>query len=146
MRHFQESRKLPYNAELLNHIVLDVERYPEFIPWCNSAKIISKHADYFIAELEIVFKGFAEKYKSRIIPTREHSIYFIKVEAISGPFKYLTNNWKISAVEDGSEVDFDVSFQFKSKMLDMAMGIVFSIATEKLINAFEMRAKKHSLG
>ena len=146
MHSFRENRAVPYSAEIINQVILDVEKYPEFLPWCKSAKIISKESDYFIAELEIVFKGFAEKYKSRIIPTKEQSFYSIKVEAISGPFKYLTNNWKIRTVEKGSEVDFDINFQFKSKMLDMVMGIVFSIATKKMINAFEMRAKKHSLG
>lgn len=135
---------MPYKAEAINQIILDVERYPEFLPWCSSAKIILKEEDYFIAELSILFKGFAEQYKSRIIPNRKNDIYSIEVEAISGPFKFLKNNWKIKSINDKSEVDFYISFQLKSKILDMVIGTVFSIAVEKMMNAFEMRAKQYN--
>jgi len=144
MHTFQEKKIMPYKAEIINQIILDVERYPEFLPWCSSAKIISKEEDYFIAELAILFKGFAEQYKSRIIPNRKNDIYSIEVEAISGPFKFLRNNWKIKSINDKSEVDFHISFQLRSKILDMVIGTVFSIAVEKMMNAFEMRAKQHN--
>lgn len=145
MPKFRENRSLPYEAELVNKVILDVEKYPDFLPWCKGAKIISQDTDSFIAEMIVSFKGFTERYRSQIKFTHENGEYTIKVNAISGPFKKLNNTWHIISIEEGCVVDFFIDFEFKSKILDMVIGVVFSIATEKMIVAFEERARMLSV-
>jgi coenzyme Q-binding protein COQ10 len=144
MHSYTEKKVIPYKAELINQVILDVERYPEFLPWCSSARIISKKDNYFIAELKISFKGFAENYKSRIISNKEKDIYSIEIEAISGPFEFLKSNWKIRPIDYKSEIDFSISFQLKSKILNLVIGAVFGSAVKKVIDAFEKRIKEHN--
>ena len=141
MHSFKDTRNMPYSASLINSIVLDIEKYPEFLPWCSKAKIISKNDDYLTAELEVSFKGFAEIYVSKVYHTSTDGQYLIEVVAISGPFKYLKNVWSINSENKHSEVKFSIDFEFKSRILDMVIGVIFSTATEKMIAAFESRAK-----
>jgi len=142
MHSFKEVRKMPYKASCINDIILDVEKYPEFLPWCSSAKIISANNDRIVADLTAEFKGFAENYRSQITAHEEGGFFVVNVEAISGPFKYLKNSWKIKSLNNECEIDFFIAFEFKSKILDMVIGMVFSIATEKMISAFEARARE----
>ena len=144
MHSFQETRIMPYKATLIKDIIMDVEKYPEFLPWCNKAKIIEKNDNFLTAELFIVFKGFEESYVSKILTSHEKDTYYIEVVAISGPFKLLKNIWSIKHLENGAKVDFSIDFAFKSRILDILIGMVFSIATEKMIEAFEDRADQLS--
>lgn len=142
MHSFKEVRKMPYKAEDIVDIILDIEKYPEFLPWCSSAKVISRENNSIVADLIVEFKGFLENYRSQITSHKEDDYFLISVEAISGPFEYLRNSWKIKNLNNGCEIEFFIAFEFKSKILGMVIGMVFSIATEKMISAFEDRAKQ----
>lgn len=142
MHSFKEVRKMPYKASDISDIVLDVEKYPEFLPWCSSARVISVNDGCIIADLTTEFKGFTENYCSEITTRKEGGFFIINVEAISGPFKYLKNSWKIKSLNNECEVDFSIAFEFKSKILGMVVGMVFSTATKKMISAFEARARQ----
>ena len=144
MHKYETKKRLEYPAELINEIILDVENYPQFLPWVGSGKILTKNNDNFVAELDISFKGFSESYESLVKHHKSGGVYYVDVEAISGPFRNLTNKWQVKAVKDGCIVDFFIDFEFKSKILDMVVGMVFTIATEKMIHAFEERAKEIS--
>lgn len=135
---------MPYKASLINEIIMDIEKYPEFLPWCKKARIIEKNDDFITAELFVEFKGFTESYVSKVITSSENESYHIQVVAISGPFKLLKNIWSIKQLDNGAKVDFSIDFAFKSRILDMIIGMVFSVATEKMIGAFEDRADKLS--
>ena len=142
MHSFHQLKILPYPPKLLFDLVLSVEDYPQFLPWCQAARIISQDQHQITAELVIKFKTFIEKYQSRIIytitPTGE---YIIEVEAISGPFRYLHNRWLFRNEErETSVVEFFIDFQFKSLLLDKLIGLFFYRAVEKLMEAFEKRA------
>lgn len=141
MHSFNDTRLLPYQAELVRDIVLDIEKYPEFLPWCSKAKLLSKAETELTAELTINFKLFTESYKSRIITTENKESFEINVEAISGPFKKLTNFWSIKKLNNDCEVNFSIDFECKSMILDSVIGTFFSMATNKMINAFETRAR-----
>lgn len=132
-----DSQFLPYTPQQLFELVADVARYPEFLPWCRAARILEKGDNAFLAELIIHYKGFSESYTSRVTLT-PHSA--IDVVMVKGPFEYLTNNWRFTAENGGSRVDFSVDFKFKSRMLEMMMGGFFSKATEKMMEAFIQRA------
>ncbi|NRB10052.1 MAG: type II toxin-antitoxin system RatA family toxin [Rickettsiaceae bacterium] len=144
MHSIHEVRNLPYNSKIIRQVILDIEKYPEFLPWCHHAKILSlDEENHIIAELAISFKGFKEIYKSRIDTDHKGNDYFINVEAISGPFEYLINKWKITDLGDNnSEVDFFIDFKFKSKLLNSFMGMFFTLATKQMVNAFEERVKE----
>ncbi|MCC8369420.1 MAG: ubiquinone-binding protein [Rickettsia endosymbiont of Oxypoda opaca] len=141
MPSFSQVKILPYSPAELFYLVLDIEAYPKFLPWCAAAKIISKNNEQIIAELVLQVKGFSEKYQSSITcKILDGERYLINVEAISGPFKYLKNIWQFSPDVKGSLVEFNIDFKMQSSILDKLIGGYFVKATEKMINAFEKRA------
>lgn len=142
---FQETRFLPNNALFIKDIVTDIEKYPEFLPWCKNATILKKHNSIMTAELFLEFNGFAESYVSRIITSVKHDAYYIEVVAISGPFKFLKNIWKITQTGNKTQVYFSIDFSVRSRILEMLISSVFSIATKKIIGAFQTRANKLSI-
>jgi coenzyme Q-binding protein COQ10 len=123
------------------NIILDVEKYHEFLPWCIASKIAHRYDDHFFADLVIRFKIFTQTYRSKVLyEIRSDGSYFIRSEAINGPFEYLINEWSISPLENGTvEVEFMINFKFKSNILNIAIAHMFSDATQQMINAFEKR-------
>ena len=123
-------------------MILDIEKYPQFVPWCLNGKIqnISDKADKIeiIAELTIGKFFFNETYKSFVTYNKsEDSIY---VTNIGGPLKHLENKWIFKSVGDNSEVDFNIDFELKSKVLNVLMSKTFDKGLKKIANAFEKRA------
>lgn len=129
-----------HDADIIEQIIMDVEKYPEFLPWCSAASILEQDDNSMIALLEISFKGFKENYKSKVKKDANSDGCQISVDAISGPFRYLKNVWNIKELENGVEVIFSIDFEFKSTILDMIVGVIFSTAAKKMIAAFENRA------
>ncbi|WP_341761857.1 type II toxin-antitoxin system RatA family toxin [Candidatus Tisiphia endosymbiont of Thecophora atra] len=142
MPSFYQIKVLPYNAQELYYLVLDVKSYPEFLPWCKAARIISESENQIIAELVIQLKGFTDKYQSKIIYSNDlmKQSYSIEVEAVSGPFKYLKNLWQFSKEDTGSKIEFFIDFKMKFAIVDKLVNIFFTDATEKMVDAFEKRA------
>ncbi|MBU6338959.1 MAG: type II toxin-antitoxin system RatA family toxin [Rickettsiales bacterium] len=140
-----EKKILPYSAKQIYSLVMDIEKYPEFLPWCKQAKIIEVKSDEnLIADLLINFKNFFEKYRSDVKHgIDENGDYFVDVVAIEGPFKYLSNKWKFKKMPDSSscEIEFFIEFQFNSFILEKMLGGIFEKATHKMMFAFEERAK-----
>ncbi|MES2677792.1 MAG: type II toxin-antitoxin system RatA family toxin [Pseudomonadota bacterium] len=138
-----EIKNLPYSAKQMFDLVLDVEKYPEFLPWCLAAKITKKlDAENFEADLAINFKGFTQKYSSNIQASQNNnSEFLINVSAIDGPFKNLTNRWQFRNIAGGCQVEFFIDFEFKSMILGKMIGMIFEKATDKMIDAFENRAQ-----
>ncbi len=132
-----ERRPLPYTPEQLFDLVADVKRYPEFLPWCVATRIRSQTEEEMVADMVIGFKVFRESFTSRVALTRPDKI---DVTYENGPFKYLNNNWIFEPSEDGCIIDFSVDFEFKSKLLDKAIGAVFTEAVHRMVSAFETRA------
>ena len=134
-----EKRILPYTQDQLFDLVVEVERYPEFLPWCIGCRVRRRDEGQIVADTIIGFKMFRESFTSRIVharPTR------IDVSYEDGPFKYLNNHWIFTDVGEGrTEIDFFVDFEFRSRVLQMAIGAVFGEAVRRMIAAFEARAK-----
>lgn len=145
MHNFKQIKILPYSPEALCNLVLDIELYPEFLPWCEGASIITQNEHLTIAEVAIGYSGFSDKYRSQIIPKKFDEDYIVEVEAISGPFKFLRNLWKFIKDEKGCRVEFSIEFAFKSFILDKLMSVFINKAAEKMIQAFEERAKMLNL-
>lgn len=145
MPFFKQSKILPYSAKEMFDLVIDIEKYSEFLPWCKNARIISKISPENIqAELLINFKNFFEKYTSDVqFAMLENGEYFVDVVAIKGPFKSLINKWQfIPMNQNQCLVEFYLEFEFNSKILSKMFSTIFHNATQKMMSAFEDRAKK----
>jgi len=138
MRTHTEEIIIPYTPEQIYALVADVEKYPEFIPWCSAARILEKNETDILADLVVGFKGVTEKYTSRV-HLKENEI---DIEYVNGPFELLENNWKFTKTENGCKIDFYIKFRFKSKLLQALIGGLFEIACHKMVGAFTERAKK----
>jgi coenzyme Q-binding protein COQ10 len=111
-----EQRLLGYRPEQMYDLVADIERYPEFLPWCIGARIRERKENLVVADLIIGFKMIRERFTSRVHLDREHLA--IEVAYADGPFKQMTNRWRFEPTEDGRcRIDFYVAFEFRSAML-----------------------------
>ena len=130
------------SKENLIKMVLDIEKYPEFVPWCLNGKIHKKNDTgdkiEITADLTIGKNFFNETYKSFVI--YEKSSDSILVTNIDGPLKRLENIWTFRQKGENSEIDFYVNFELKNKILNMLMIKSFDIGLKKIADAFEKRA------
>ncbi len=133
-----EKKLLPYTREQLFDLVADIERYPEFLPWCVGARIRERNDNEILGDLLIGYKMVRERFTSRVVlswPDR------IDVSYSEGPFKYLNNHWLFLPQSDGQcLIDFYVDFEFRSKMLQKIMEMFFNEAVKRMVGAFEARA------
>ena len=135
-------KEIPCSKNELIKMVLDIEKYPEFVPWCLDGKIHTKNDKgntvEITADLTIGKSFFNETYKSFVI--YDKSSDSIHVTNIQGPLKHLENKWFFKKNGEGSEIDFHVDFELKNKILNMLMAKSFDIGLKKIADAFEKRA------
>lgn len=134
-----ERQLVPYSPEQLFDLVADVARYPEFLPWCVGARIRSRSEAEIVADLTIGFGPFRESFTSRVTLDRPRRV---GVRYEHGPFRYLNNTWEFIPHSDGTEVAFFVDFEFRSRLLQAAIGVVFNEAVRRMVNAFRKRARQ----
>jgi len=135
-----EERVLPYTPEQLFALVADVERYPEFLPWCIGARIRERSESLLVADLVIGFKLIRERFTSRVTMDRPH--LGIETAYADGPFKHLSNCWRFEPTPDGGcRIDFYVEFEFRSAVLQKLIGLLFHEAVKRMVGAFETRAR-----
>ena len=134
-----EKRILPFTADQLFELVSSVDRYPEFLPWCLASRITKRDGDVFYAELVIGFKMVRETFGSRVEFEKPNRII---VEPTSGPFRRMSNLWHFTDLTDGGcEVDFQVDFEFRSRLLNTLIGGLYHEAVRKMVGSFESRAR-----
>lgn len=144
MRH-HVSKLLPFTPDQLYRLVGDVERYPEFVPWITAlrtwnARSHAQGVEMVDAEAAVGFKFLKEKFATRV--RRDAHNRQIDVSLISGPFRKLENRWRfIEAGHGCTRVEFDIDFEFKSRILAALLTANFSVAVERLMACFEARAK-----
>jgi coenzyme Q-binding protein COQ10 len=132
-----EKQILPYQPEQLFDLVADCAKYPEFLPWCVAARVRSRTETEMVADLTIGYGPFRESFTSRNTMTRPTGI---DVRYEKGPFKYLNNHWGFTPHANGTEVSFYVDFEFNSRILRAAIGVVFNEAVRRMVAAFHKRA------
>lgn len=140
---YNDTRHSPHTAEELYQLVLDVKRYPEFLPWVSAIRILSQEEDAFLAEVKVRFKGLGQSYVSRVTwgePTEEKPSYTVSVVMERGPFHHLQNEWEFTPEGEGCSISFSIDFAFKSQMLETMIGGLFDKAVRKMVEAFEDRA------
>ena len=145
MKHFAKKHKSPFTARQLFDLVLDVESYPEYLPFCEALRVLSRQeegaGEIITADMKIGYKQFSETYRS-LIKTQPES-HSINVTSLDGPLKALENKWKFSDLEEGGcEIEYSLSYKFRNTLLQMAMSTMLERASDKFLNAFEKRAQE----
>jgi coenzyme Q-binding protein COQ10 len=133
-----ERQTVAYSPDQLFDLVADVSAYPRFLPWCVAARVRSRTDTQLVADLTIGFGPFRESFTSRVTLDRPRLVV-VKYE--NGPFRYLNNQWEFTPVPGGTEVHFFVDFEFRSRILQAAIGVVFNEAVRRMVNAFLKRAR-----
>ncbi len=133
-----ERKVLPYSREQMFDLVADVGKYPQFLPWCVGARVRSHTETELVADLTIGFGPFRESFTSRVKLDRPQQV---QVAYENGPFRYLNNQWIFEPNPRGCEVKFFVDFEFRSRLLQSAIGVVFNEAVRRMVNAFLKRAR-----
>ena len=141
-----ETRSSKYSSDKMFDLVADIDNYPDFIPWCSNALVTSRQKkkeddiEVLMADMSISFKIFRETFSSRVIlyPLSKE----ITVEYIDGPFKFLSNRWIFTSSNDGCIINFNVEFEFKSRMMQSLIGLVFQEAMRRIVHSFEERADR----
>ncbi len=148
MPELNEVKILPYKAKDIYDLVVDVDQYSQFLPWCKKSRVVERiGGNNLQADLVVHLKAFSEKYRSDVkFYEEDRGVYIVESRAISGPFKDLHSRWKITADKDenGNEiscVEFFISFQFNSFFLDKMIGGMFEKVSRKMISSFEERAR-----
>ena len=133
---------IPCSKENLIKMVLDIEKYPEFVPWCINGKIY--HVNDKGSKIEITAgltigkSFFNETYKSFVI--YDKTFDSIIVTNMDGPLRHLENQWFFKKIGENSEIDFHINFELKNKILNLLMTKSFDMGLKKIANAFEKRA------
>ena len=130
--------------DLIN-LVLDIEKYPQFVPFCYDAKIHENKNEgdlqKIIADLTIGKGPFKDTYKSDVAFDKKNDTIYVK--NIKGPLNHLSNNWNFTDKKNGiTEVTFDIDFEIKNKFLNSLMVVSFQYGLEKIADAFQSRAEK----
>ena len=139
------SKLLPYRPEQLLALVGDVMAYPEFVPWITSMRVwnardLGEGVETLDAEAGVGFSFLKERFSTRV--RRDAAARQIDVTLLAGPFRRLANRWRFfDAGEAGTRVEFDIDFQFKSRLLEALLSANFAHAVERLMDCFEARAK-----
>ncbi|WP_130470065.1 type II toxin-antitoxin system RatA family toxin [Candidatus Magnetaquicoccus inordinatus] len=129
---------VPFSQSQMYHLVVDVERYPDFLPWCIKSRVLERGENQFLAELTVAFKGIRESFQTLDILTPEHKV---EVNLRSGPFRYLASTWTFTPLSaQRTRIDFFIDFTFQSRMKEMLLGPVFTQISKQMVTAFCTRA------
>ena len=137
-------RLIECNKNQLIDLVLDIEKYPEFVPFCLDAHVYERNNKgdliLIIADLTIGKGPFKDTYKSDVKFNKKDSL--IKVTNIGGPLNHLENNWHFKEQKNGTEISFDIDFEIENKFLNIVMTKSFQFGLDKIADAFQKRAEE----
>ena len=136
-------RLIECKKDQLIDLVLDIEKYPDFVPFCLDSHVHKKNKEgsqtLIIADLTIGKGPFKDTYKSDVKFDKDNSS--INVTNIGGPLNHLENNWKFIETEGGTEISFDIDFEIENKFLNVLMSKSFEFGLNKIADAFQKRAE-----
>jgi coenzyme Q-binding protein COQ10 len=145
MPELSTTRRVHHAAAEMFDLAADVERYPEFVPLCQSLRVRRRTEEggkeVIVADMTVAYKLVRETFTSRV--TLDRANLEILVEYLEGPFRRLNNRWRFRPVDERlSDVEFYIAYEFRSRTLGMLMGAVFDAAFRRFASAFEQRADK----
>jgi coenzyme Q-binding protein COQ10 len=137
-------RLIECNKNQLIDLVLDIEKYPEFVPFCLDAQVYERNIEgdltFIIADLTIGKGPFKDTYKSDVKFNKKNNT--INVTNIAGPLNHLKNTWYFIEHKNGTEISFDIDFEIENKFLNIVMTKSFQFGLDKIADAFQKRAKE----
>ena len=144
MPQFSTKRRVRHAAGKMFDLVADMERYPEFVPLCSALKVRSRNVspdgnEIVVVDMTVAYKLIRETFRSKV--TLERPQLQILVEYLDGPFSHMENRWTFRPSDEGAcDVEFYISYDFKSRVLGLLMGAMFDAAFRRFAAAFERRA------
>ncbi len=138
MHGFEETRILACSAKAMFDVVMDIEAYPDFLPWVADGKILSQKEGEFTAELIADFAGMKKSFstKDRFVKNE-----CVEIRLLDGPFRFLESFWSFEQISDVScKVHFSIEFEFKHALLAVVATPIFTTACKTMVHAFERRA------
>lgn len=136
----QKSAIVPYSANDMFRLVDDVEAYPEFLPWCRSARVLSRTEDEVHATVEIAHGVLHKSFSTR---NRIQAGKMIEMRLVEGPFRRLEGFWRFDPLGDKAcKVSLDLEFEFSNRIIAMVLGPVFNQITSTFVDAFRRRAEQ----
>lgn len=133
---------VPYSADEMFDLVADIEKYPEFIPYCVALRVLSVDLEEgrgsMSAEMIVAYRAFRERFQTRVELDRERMT--IRADYVEGPFRKLHNVWRFADMDDGSEIDFTIEFEFRSFLMQGLAAAVFEKVFARMTDAFVRRA------
>ena len=146
MPSFRTTRRVPFSPRQMFDLVADVERYPEFLPFCDALVVKQRDRtgdkDSLVADMSVGYMAIRETFTTRVtFDPAALAVQAQGTESSRGPFRQLENRWQFRAAPDGCDVDFFIAYEFKSMMLQMLVGALFDRAFRRYTQAFEERAR-----
>lgn len=131
------STLVPYSSAQMFDLVNDIENYPQFLPWCPKASIDEQNTNEMKATLHFTKGPLTHSFTTlnRLVPHQR-----VDMRLINGPFRFLEGTWKFEDKEKGSEIQFELSFEWSHKLLSLAVGPLFQQMAESMVDAFKQRA------
>ncbi len=140
MKRIQKTALLPYSAQRMFDLVNDIPTYPQFLPWCKSATILSRDQDSLVATIVMGSAGLEKSFttKNSLQPYQ-----LIEMQLVEGPFSHLKGRWQFLELGgEGCKISLDMEFEISNKLLRVSLEPVFMKITNNLIDAFVRRANK----
>jgi len=133
------SALVPYSAAQMFALVSDIAAYPQFLPWCSGARILSAGEDVVVAEIEIAYGGVHKSFTTRNLLQRDK---MMELRLEHGPFSHLHGYWRFDALDaEASKVTLDLEFSVASRMVSLVLTPVFSTIANQLVDSFHARAR-----
>lgn len=136
----EKSVLVEYSAARMYALVDDVGRYPEFLPWCGEAEILSREDNVVHAAITIDFRGIRQRFSTE---NRLQEPELIEMKLIDGPFRQLDGSWRFKALGEGAcKIEFRLHYEFSSRLLEKLVGPVFHYIANSFVDAFVKRAQQ----
>lgn len=131
---------VPYSAARMFDLVYDVASYPKFLPWCESARVLSETEDRICGQISVHRLGIRQTFSTCNRFERNRLMY---IDLLDGPFRKLTGAWRFTPLsEEASKVELELEFEFSGSLIDKAFGGVFNQIANTLVDAFCRRAEE----
>jgi ribosome-associated toxin RatA of RatAB toxin-antitoxin module len=129
-----------YSAQRMFGLVDGVERYPEFLPWCGGAEVERRDGQITLASIHIDYRGIRQSFKTE---NRTQPPELIEIRLVSGPFRALDGTWRFTPLAEAAcRIDFQLRYEFSSKLLERLVGPVFNYIANSFVDAFLKRAEQ----
>ena len=139
MTAIHRSALMPYSAEQMYDVIIDIERYPDFLPWCAGTEILEHHDDFMRASIHMRKGKLNHSFttQNRLVPGKQ-----VHMELVDGPFRKLEGDWLLTPLPEdrGCKIELDLEFEFSNRLVGMLIGPVFTQIANSLVDAFCQRA------